>query len=67
MIPHLNAIGNVDSVSVMGSEAVDYGWEDVYRLYGVCVDLLDDTQPSQGESGSSPTPLTNFSQANRWF
>jgi hypothetical protein len=51
----------------MASEAEDNGWEDVYRLYGVCVDIIDDARPSHGETGSSPTPITNFSQISKWF
>jgi len=51
----------------MESEAEDSGWEDVYRLYGVCTDIIDDARPSHGENGSGPTPITNFSHINKWF
>lgn len=67
MLAHLNGLGNLDSVSVMESDAEDNGWEDVYRLYGICVDIIDDARPSHGETGSGPTPITNFSQINKWF
>ncbi|MEM0448311.1 MAG: hypothetical protein QW520_00600 [Methanomassiliicoccales archaeon] len=50
----------------MGSEAADYGWEDIYRLYGVCKDIIDDAQPSLGENGSCPAPLTNI-YSSAWF
>jgi hypothetical protein len=66
-VVHLNDFGNLEHVSVMESEAEDNGWEDVYRLYGVCVDIIDDARPSRGEIGSGPTPITNFSRINKWF
>ena len=43
----------------MDVDAEDCGWEDIYHLYGVRIEIPD-AQPSQGEMGRSPTPLTVF-------
>ena len=50
----------------METEAEDYGWEEMYRLYGVCTELQD-THPSLGEVWSRPTPPTDFYGMKRWF
>lgn len=50
----------------METDAEDYGWEEIYHLYGVCTEVQD-TRPSLGEMGSRPTPLTDFYGTNKWF
>jgi hypothetical protein len=50
----------------MVAEAEDYGWEEIYHLYGVCTELHD-THPSLGEVRSRPTPPTDFYGTKRWF
>jgi hypothetical protein len=51
---------------IMETDAEDYGWEEIYHLYGVCTELHD-AQPSLGEVRSCPTPPTDFSGMKRWF
>jgi hypothetical protein len=46
------------SVRAVEEDPDDFGWEEIYRLYGISTDA---ESSSHGEQGSSPTPLTYFS------
>jgi hypothetical protein len=50
----------------MDADTDHYSWEEIYHLFGV-ITRTHVAQPSHGELGSRPTPLTDLSPINVWF
>ncbi len=59
LVPVISTANNSEISDVMEADAEHFGWEEMYRLLGV-FEEDDDEQPSRGEKGRGPTPLTQF-------